>query len=322
MFKGTKPTYRKQEDVLDKISQEQVFYEYLGIYPDLRKKFLSPFRNDKDPGCRFTWYSGILYFVENTMFNNKLYWSCIDVVMFMKHCTFQESLELLWDKSYVNTSKIKKSSVLTFVPEIRFEKKSWLEPNLFMLSGEILENELVFLVKNYWIKTKSGWNKNSIHDPNKSTTVAYYFPETNHVKLYFPNETENKWYSNCSTKDIFGYHKLKYYLTQSKDLVITKSGKDRLMLDYFIGVNAIALQNEGCYLPEDVVFELNSNFNIRFLYDSDISGIIHSQKLSEKYNWNTQTIDVLPKDPFEMIKEFGVDNTKKLILWNKTIDLV
>jgi hypothetical protein len=313
MFVGLKPTYRKQSEVLDRISQEQVFSEYLGIYPDLTKRYLSPFRQDKDPGCRFTWHHGILYFVENTMFQNKLYWSCIDVVMYVKQCNYQEALNLLW-QSGTNSKKVTKVQVNTFVPEIRFEKKQWGK-NLFMLSGEVLEKELVFCVKNYWIKTKSGWQKNSIHHPDVELTIAYYFPDTNHVKLYFPYAKENRWYSTCTTQDIFGSHKLKYYQSKSEILYITKSAKDRLMLDYFIGVSAIALQNEGCYLPEDIALDLSVMFKeVIFLYDNDIPGITHAQKLSEKYNFKYKVIDVLPKDTFEMIDKFGVDNTKKLIL--------
>ena len=315
MFTGTKPTYRKTTDVLNNISQEQVFFEYLGIYPDLGKRYLSPFRQDKDPGCRFTWHSGILYFVENTMFNNKLYWSCIDIVMYIKKCSYQEALDLLWVKS--SSVKVVKSNIPTakFVPEIRFEKQNWPDNNMFMLPGYILEKELVFLVKNYWIKTKSGWNQNSIHHPSKTLCVAYYFPETDHVKLYFPEQEEFKWYSNCSIEDVFGYHKLSYYAKMSDELVITKSGKDRLMLDYFLGKSSIALQNEGCYIPEHVVFELETMFKkIWFLYDNDVSGILHAQKLSEKYNFQYKVIDIQEKDPYAMIKVHGVENTKKLIL--------
>lgn len=312
MFRGLRPTYHKQSDVLEKISQEQVFYEYLGIYPDLGLRYKSPFRaNDKNPGCRFTWYSGILYFVENTMFNNKLYWSCIDIVMYVKHCNFQEALDILWQKS---STKVKPQHVeKLFVPEIRFEKQDWGE-NLFNLSGEILEKELVFRVKNYWIKTKLGWKKNSIHDPNKTLVIAYYFPDTDHTKLYFPNELENRWYSNCSIQDIFGLHKLEYYKSISDEIIITKSAKDRLVLDYFIGIPAIALQNEGCYLPEDVVLDLQNHFkSITFLYDNDIPGILQAQKLSEKYKFKYKIVECDVKDPYEMIQKFGIENTKKLI---------
>ena len=315
MYSGLKPSYRDRTELLDRISQEQVFYEYMGVYPDTNKRYLSPFRTDKDPGCRFTWHSGILYFVENTMFNNKLYWSCIDFVQYVKKCSYLEALDLLWSKSQsVKIGKVVHQNKDIFIPEIRFEKKSWSD-NLFMLPGTILEKEYVFNVKNYWIKTKSGWNKNSIYNPDKTLVIAYYFPETDHVKLYFPYETENRWYSNCSTQDIFGYHKIKYYQRITDTLYITKSGKDRIMLDYHLGKSAIALQNEGCYLPEDIALDLQMMFKkIIFLYDNDIPGIIHAQKLSEKYDFEYKILDVLPKDTFEMIEIFGIENTKKLIL--------
>jgi len=317
MYKGLKPTFRPQKEIMERISQEQVFYEYLGIYPDLSKRYLSPFRNDKDPGCRFEWRSGILYFVENTRFNNKLYWNCIDVVQYNKQCNYIQALDLLWSKTKPLEKSQKVSIVQNkdFVPQIRFEKTNWTENNLFKLPGKILEREYVFQVKNYWIYNKLGWQKNSIHNPAKELTIAYYFPETDHVKLYFPNASDQRWYSTCSIKDIFGYHKIKYYQSISDELIITKSGKDRLILDYHLGKSAIALQNEGCYIPEDVVFELQVAFKkITFLYDNDYSGIYHSQKLSEKYNWEYKIIDVIPKDPFDMLSEFGVENTKKLIL--------
>lgn len=310
----SRPNYYRQSDILNLISQEQVFSEYLGIYPDLNKRFKSPFRVDKDPGCRFTWYSGILYFVENTMFQNKLYWSCIDVVKYVKQCSYQQALEILAKKAHSHLG-ILKHIPNVFIPEIRFEKKDWLEPNLFMLPGSILESELVFNVKNYWIKGRKGWNRNSIHHPSKTLVIAYYFPETDHVKLYFPDQEEYRWYSNCSTQDIFGWHKIKHYQSISDKLFITKSGKDRLMLDYHIGIPSIALQNEGCYIPEDKHLELDVMFDdITFFYDNDIPGILQSQKLSEKYNYKYKIIDVTPKDSFEMIREFGISNTQKLIL--------
>lgn len=184
-----------------------------------------------------------------------------------------------------------------------------------MLPGNILEQELVFNVKNYWIKTKYGWQMNSIYHPSKTLVIAYFFPDTNHVKLYFPNESVNRWYSNCSTQDIFGWHKIDYYRSKSNQLWITKSGKDRLMLDYFIGIPSIALQNEGCYLPEFALKYLKDNFtDIRLFYDNDEAGILQAQKLSEKYEFPYKVIDVNPKDCYEMIQEFGVENSRKLIL--------
>lgn len=61
IFKGS-TQYINKDELLNVISQEQVFLNYLGIYPDLNKKYKSPFRKDSDPGCRFVWYSRITVF--------------------------------------------------------------------------------------------------------------------------------------------------------------------------------------------------------------------------------------------------------------------
>ena len=311
----SKPNYYKTSEILERISQEDVFSEYLGIYPDLNKWFRSPFRsNDKNPGCRFKWHSGILYFVENSMFNKKLYWTCIDVVQYVKKCNYREALDILYKRT-PSESKIITETAYSFTPDIRFEKQTWHEPNLFMLTGDMLEKELVFKVKNYWIKNKHGWQMNNIHHPSTTLVVAYYFPDSDHVKLYFPEKKEFRWYSNCDIHDIFGWDKLSYYKSLTDKLVISKSAKDRLVLDYLIGVPNIALQNEGCHIPDDKLFELGVMFpKITFLYDNDLSGIIQSQKLSELYKYEYKIIDTKEKDPYEMVQEFGIENTKKLIL--------
>lgn len=310
MYKGCAPSHRSAQDVLNRISQEQVFLQYLNIYPDLNKRFLSPFRNDKDPGCRFTWYSGILYFVENTAFNNRLYWSCIDVVKYIKNCSFQEALELI--DTGQSSGNITRKFTNKLRPEIRFTHKTWPKNNLFSLDHNTLVREHVYLVQDYWVKFNDVWKKNSIHQ--NTLTIAYHFPKTDHVKLYFPEHLENRWYSNCTTEDIFGYDMVDEYASYSELLVIDKSQKDRLMSNYFLDLPAIAVQNEGCFIPENIMDELKFKFkHIVLMYDNDLTGIQQSQRLSEKYGVEYRIIECNPKDKYEMIQKFGVENTKRLI---------
>ena len=80
------------------------------------------------------------------------------------------------------------------------------------LAAYHLYNENVYLVDDYWIKQDSDYEWNHLHNPKKTLTIAYYFPDTNHVKLYFPNEYSIKWYTNCDQNDVFGESKLDYYL--------------------------------------------------------------------------------------------------------------
>ncbi len=186
---------------------------------------------------------------------------------------------------------------------------------MFDLSNEVLQKEYIYLVTDYWTTNKEGnFCKNGIHNPKKTLTIAYYFPDSNHVKLYFPNELENKWYSNCSIQDVFGKYKLDYYKTISNRLVITKSQKDRIFLDYHYNIPAIATQNEGSYFDPVFIDELKGSFNeIYVLYDNDEAGIAASINISQKYGLDRLELNA-GKDIYEMTQKKGKAEIKKELI--------
>lgn len=312
MFKGCQAQYYDINEILFSVNQEDLFFNYLGILPNKNGRFHSPFRSDKDPGCRFTYYSGILYLVENTMFNGKLYWSIIDCMKYLFNMSVNQCLETIaldykitTKQSFIKNEKLPKDR-----PEIRFSFKKW-EDNIFDLPNDVLIKENVFLVEDYWIGRNGNFTKNVTHNPRKTLCVAYYFPKSNHTKLYFPEEKENRWFSNCDVYDIFGFDKINYYLEQdNKKIIITKSQKDRLILDYHLGQNAIALQNEGCLIPPEFI-ETIKKFHEQFiLFDNDKTGIEMSKKISEKYNFKQLFLHT-GKDIYEIFKN-KKENGKKI----------
>jgi len=316
MFKGCRPNIN-YTDIINSVSQEDLFLKYLGIYPDLNKNYYSPFRHDRSPGCRFKWYNGLLYFVENTMFNKKLYWSIFDIIQYFNGCSFKESLYIISNDFDIKrqTEFVSRKNTITKRPDIRFTFKKWNDNNLFNLPGGILEKELVYLVDDYWISKEDEYKKNYIHNPKKTTTIAYYFPKSNHVKLYFPEQFDYRWYSNCDIHDVFGMDMVDYYSSIDDNLIITKSQKDRLTLNYHLGYQSIALQNEGSYLPEDFINYLKSIFSkIYLLFDNDVSGIESSKKISEKYNFNELYLDIDTKDIYDTVQKYGIELTKKIII--------
>lgn len=315
MYKGLARYYNRDE-MFKTISQEQVFLQHLGIYPETgNKRFKSPFREDRDPGCRFEWKNGTLFFIDNASFNGRVFWDIFHVVMYLYKCNFYEACKII-DTGTVKSLTSNAKYTTKFTPEIRFTKKPWTENNLFNINPEDLERENVYLVEDYYIKTKSGWLKNSLHNPKQTTCIAYYFPDTNHVKLYFPDKHENRWYSNCTTVDIFGLHKVDYYSSYSDLLIITKSQKDRLMFDYKLNMPAIALQNEGCHIPDDIIENLKLKFSkIIIIYDNDFTGYSQAQKLSEKYDVEYRIVENDCKDLYEMLNKFSQENINTL-LWS------
>ncbi len=111
MYGGSALEYIDAQELLNSVSQEQLFFKHLGIYPVIGKFFYSPFRKDKSPGCRFIWHSGFLYFVDNARFNNKLYWSIIDVIRYYNNCSFKEALHVIAREVKINFRKNDYSTV-------------------------------------------------------------------------------------------------------------------------------------------------------------------------------------------------------------------
>lgn len=292
MYKGQ---FIKTEDLINKINQEEVMFQFLGIWPSLYQKYKSPFRNDKFAGCRFEWKNGLLYFVDNAKFQNRLYWSIFDIVKHVKQCSYREALGHIAKGRY---TQVKSVPVYKPKKEIRFTYKEWSFDNLFDLSPEILLKENIYLVDKFW----KGENNQWILQQPTDLCIAYWFKQTNRSKLYFPEREENRWYSNCTNEDIFGLETL----NQNGDiLIITKSQKDRVTLKYHYNIeNVIAVQNEGCYIPDNIMKDLKNRFNrIIIIFDNDLTGYSNAEKLSSKYNIEYRIIEMDCKDIYEAYKK-------------------
>ncbi len=299
MYQSSKIDWKK---TLNNTDQYSVFRELLGYTPDLTKRYISPFREDKTPGCRFIWKDDILCLVENTKYKNRLYWNIFHTFMELKNCSFVEAVRLINKKEFSKTT-ITRQPVYKTRPEIKFTYSEFPKNNLFFLDNEILNKENIYYVKDYWIGNQGDWKKNGLNTKD-NICIAYFFPNTNHVKLYFPYSKTNKWYSNCSTEDIFGFSQLSKF---GDGLIITKSQKDRITLKYLFGVKeeVIALQNEGCLIPDNIIDNLKLRFKkISLLFDNDEEGIRQSEKLSELYGFEQIKIQGSYKDPYAFYTNF------------------
>ena len=171
--------------------------------------------------------------------------------------------------------------------------------------------ENVYHVTDYWIKFNNDFEYNPLHNPNHTLCIAYHFPNTNNTKLYFPEKKENKWYTNC-INEVFGEHKIDEYLNRNNELIIiTKSQKDRLLLDYKFGYNCIAPQNEGIDFGYNVP-KLKLFKKQIIIFDNDKSGQIAAAKYSEKYDMPWLNLDI-SKDIYEAVQLYGYNNTETYI---------
>ena len=282
MFNGSqKFPYRSIKHFLNNYDQELLFLKYTGIYPDTKKRYHSLFRSDNTPGCRFEWRSGVLYFVDNRGYNGTLYFDIVGVICNMHNVSIPKAINMIETENIPNYN-INYNRRDKEMPEIRFKYAEWPIDNYFGILPGFLLNENVYLVSDYWIKENGIWYYNHIHNPKETLTIAYHFPETNSTKLYWPMKTNFRWYSNCTQDNVYGEFKIGQYLERDNSLiVITKSQKDRLILDYYCNIAAIAPQSETTLLNIETLNKCREFKRQVILYDNDETGIKYANKLSE-----------------------------------------
>jgi 5S rRNA maturation endonuclease (ribonuclease M5) len=112
------------------------------------------------------------------------------------------------------------------------------------------------------------------------------------VKIYQPYNKDFKWTTNLDSTVVDGYKELE----DSELLVITKSRKDRLVLNN-LGYQSISTNNEGSFLPDDVFIKLRQKYQrIVLLFDNDKAGVETSKKFSELYDMENIAIPTCYKE--------------------------
>ena len=300
-------------------NQKIIIEHYVGVPPSSSLRLRSIFREDDyAPGCRFSYYKGKWYFIDNATYKGKLSFDCIAIVMHLEQLSsYKEAARFIIDnivldedQEIVNTSTFK--PIIKFVGEKNY--KGYFQT--LELPVEYLTSTHCYRVKKYWCNNKndSSLRLNPLGNPKEEEIYAYYFKETGNVKLYFPNREKNKFYTNCKNEDVFGYTQAFDY---TKPLIVTKSGKDCMFLNYTYGYNTIALQSETISSLSSSFLLLTLPFNKIIVWlDNDYTGIKYSEILTtllrNKYP-NKEIInnihpDYLEKDPTDMYFNNELDN--------------
>lgn len=266
-------------EILNYVSPEEIFAYYLGEQVDLQRRYLSPFRQDNKPGCRFVIENGYLNFLDNAG-GNHLTHNCFDIAEFI---TKDPNIaQRIWRDLNLKNKKRKTPVKYTKKErkiDIRFIANNYDNCYLtkeFNLPGYYLKSLNIYSPEAYWCNTSSELNlvKNRFGIKN---CIAYYFPDSDNTKLYFP-EQQFKFFTNTNNDDIYLYDVVDY----SQDyLVITKSGKDTAVLNYHLGLNVVGVQQEYFVLTEKWK-ELILNFKtVYILFDNDNTGKQQSKKTQE-----------------------------------------
>jgi len=318
------------DDILQKISEYDIFKFYCKNFIDIDKSFCSDLRIDNNPGCR-------IYLNSNNQLKYKDFasgdnYNCWNYVMNKFNCTYYEALNIIsndFNLSSIKTNieprliltndefKTKIASIPKEKSTITIVEQPWGITdynywNQFGITFDILDEYNVFSAK--YVYLNKGNRRLTFEYKKSNPCYAYRFTGEGRYsyKIYFPNHPDKKYkwlFSGGSSSDIEGYDQLPL---NGNILILTKSLKD-CMCYRVLGYSAISLQGEGNKLEQSLVDKLLKRFDkIIINYDCDSRGILETNKLVEQYNFNCFYIDK-HKDLSDYIKNEGLDRAKILI---------
>ena len=308
-----------REEVLKKISQEEIFFLLCGYIPVEFQRVVSPLREDHNPGCWFEYYLDTLYFKDfafeptsmdcftmaKIKFNLPSYYEAVQLI---NNLTKGKTIRLEAIKAIKRFRKPKKNLTRIFFEPRYFSSQDLEFWGNYNITRQQLIDDKVFAVKKYSVGT------NSLHtEVVNGLCYAYTNFKSNKVKLYFPQKIEKRFITNCTANDIG-------YITKNKaqnTLIITKSYKDARVLCN-AGFCVIWLQNEGM-IPSVITELVEPYHKVVILFDNDQRGIIASSRLESilkkeliTVNWRIP-LEYAVKDSAEFVQMYGEEKLKMLL---------
>jgi hypothetical protein len=277
--------------LLSFISEEDIFFKYLGLYPNTKDYFRNPLRIDEYPDCKF--YRdprGVLKFND---FAYGMNLDCFNVVSRLNNnCNYPTALEIVakdfqiykrlqgeevnYDFESITPIEITNEAKEGKKIQVKRSEFSKWDLNFWISQGWSLESLKLFMVDSIqyaWVDGELIYNYSK-----KDPAFSFYFGYGQY-KLYFPLRTRGRFMQNMSGI-LQGYEQL----PEGGDfLVITKSMKDVGALWGF-GIPAVAPLAEGVLMTTEQFEELNNRFfRIFSLFDRDRAGMIAAQKYRKKF---------------------------------------
>ncbi len=307
-----------REYILNRITEEDIFHKYLGIYPNLEDYFTNPLRADTHADCKFYRDKATPPRLKFKDFAGGVNWDCFNAVMAVEGDVknFYDAMRRVARDFNLYGSEInydviadfeKKTSVKRSQSVIRVKRRDWHKGDLDWWSNEMIKSQEAldyFAVKPVdvvWLGEDIIYQY-SKHDP------CYVFWFGNHdYKLYFPLRTRGRFLQTRGDL-LQGYMQLP---ERGDILVITKSYKDVICMRTF-GIYAVAPMSEANLITVEQFEDLNNRFfHIFSLMDRDRTGMRMAQQLRRVYGIqpllfeSKNTLFRRPDEP----KDF-VDNTK------------
>jgi len=304
-----------EKQVLEKFTQEEIFGYILKDEISLDRKYCSPLRTDRKPGCYFSWWNDMLFFVDFASYPS--HYTCFQLyerVYAIPHKMVYDHIYNNVEKGYSccsnvisckgsNSKKRLKNTKISILPKdwSRDEELYWLQ---YGITLKQLKSDGVIPLKAVMIDN----GKKNYSFQIEKIGFAYTEFESGHKKIYQPYNKQDKWFTNCNANDIGNIGNIPetgYFL------IVTKSYKDCRVIRN-LGYNCVWFQNEGMCPSNDVLESLVTRFEkIKVLFDNDATGIRAGEDIAKrisKFNGNTKAIH-LP----EVLFEKGIKDSSDLV---------
>ena len=330
-------SYLTKDNILERISQEDIFKMVFKHTPKEHQYLKSPFREDNTPNCYFEWYKDTLYFIDWAEATKRKHRDCFNVIQDAYGVSFFKALEIIATNIAKDTTiqppRIKREIIQEdkVKKDIPFKARAFNNAkdrefwsNYGITKANLIEDEVFPII---WYKVYSKRFKTYVViRPNTRSYLIGNFGER--VKIYTPDiKGQGKWVTNCTQNDIGGNNSL---VTSGPLLVITKAYKDYRVLKNQ-GIEVRWFQNEGQRPSDEYLLNLVEGFKkVVVFYDNDNTGIKASVEIAEYINTiypNKATSLHLPvklskeniSDPSDLYKIKGKEELQKFLRKNNLI---
>jgi hypothetical protein len=324
------------DQLLQKITAEEIFKWIFNDDISTAYRYISPFRDDSNPDCRFQeTLDGTLLFIDFGERNHsgRTHRTCWRAVMDYHKCSLSVALKLVSNHFGLSNNPIdyvplqnekNEAPAVKVYPtlitwDVRpIEKRDKIFWSQFIISSQDLKDDKVGIVKTVHIDSMKG--KKSF-DP---MSICYAYDFGHHVKIYQPyNNPKYKWITNCNENDIGNLQNIPLI---GDELIISKAYKDhRVLRNIGFGLKAVVwTPNEGSIPCAKILLDLSQRFPlITIFYDNDQPGRDAAAKLmaailtvnpSAKVRCIWLPVRKFPhKDPSDFIKKEGRADTQEVL---------
>lgn len=314
------------EQILQKVTQEQIFEWILQKPLDLGKRYKAPYREDNTPRCWLEYKAGGLMFMDFSPKTAKSHKSCFGVLMEIYGVGMHSAIDIICKQFGLSTNDtdykpVERAEYITIekLPTIitpehqEYTRKDKIYWSQYLIKIEDLEEDRVYSTSRYLLQSSRGtrWFVPYSH--------CYDIDFIDAHKIYLPlRPPEYRWITNCNEDHIGNFDNL----PPSGDILfIQKSYKDhRVMRNLQKEYNVIWFQNEGCVPSMHLLENLSSRFQFIYVfYDNDYSGIIAALKITAIFNnirdnsTRTVYLPVGPKNISDLVKVEGRADTLKIL---------